>query len=276
MKTSSRFLAIASLVALAATATLNAQTDVVNWGGDYVSGSQGFTRPTAVTNGLNVTYTYSSNTAITPSSGYTAPSGRTGPIYGAWQVTSLGASPLEIQQSMIQNSAANDNIYFTTPSGTGANLQGLIFFNKQNFLNGYSNVTLSLSGVEGSMNIVALNLGGTFRYAVQSGGSWYLSQTNKTSTGAFSNVSLLSQNWGAWDPSGAPFVVAPSSFDTLGTSLTDVTAFGFYFDVTRPTSAASFTVNSYVITVPEPSTIGLLGLGAGALLWARFRSRRRS
>ena len=275
MKTSSRFLAIGSMVALAATATLNAQTDVVNWGGDYVSANQNLVRPTAVTNGLVVTYTYSSNTAITPVSGYTAPAGRTGPIYGAWQVTSLTNVPVDIAQSRIANNAAGDRIYIISPSGTNTQVQGLIFYNKQDFLNGYSNVTLSLNGVVGSMNIAAVADGQAIRYAVQSGGSWYLSETNKTTAGSFSNVSLQDQNWGVWDPSTTPFGTVPATFDTLGTSITDVSAFGFYFQIERATSA-SIELDSFVIAVPEPSTIGLLGLSAGALLLFRLRARKRS
>lgn len=274
MKTSSRFLAAGFLVVLAIASPLRAQlTDVVNWGGDYVSANQNFVRPTTVTNGSVVTYTYSSNTAITPASGYTVPEGRTGPIYGAWQVTSLGDPPATNMQSRVVNNAAGDRIYFL--ASTNARVQGLIFFNKQDFLNGYSNVTLSLNGVVGSMNTTAISFGQALRYAVQSGGSWYLSETNKTTAGSFSNVSLQDQNWGVWDPSTTPFGTVPATFDTLGTSITDVSAFGFYFQIERATSA-SIELDSFVIAVPEPSTIGLLGLSAGALLLFRLRARKRS
>ncbi len=265
------------MVALATSSTLRAQlTDVVNWGGDYVTANQNFVRPAAVTNGLVVTYTYSSNTAITPASGYTAPADRTGPIYGAWQVTSLTNVPIDTAQARIASNAAGDRIYLISPSLTNTQVRGLIFYNKQDFLNGYSNVTLSLNGVVGSMNIAAVADGQAIRYAVQSGGSWYLSQTNKTAAGSFSNVSLQDQNWGLWDgPTSTNQWAAPVTFDTLGTSITDVSAFGFYFDIQR-TSSTRIEVDSYVIAVPEPSTIGLLGLGAGALLLFRLRARKRS
>lgn len=241
-----RKLSAISLAAGLATAALNAQTDVVDWGGEYVRKTTGLALPSTSVAGGTVTYPYSDSAPVTALTNYVAPSGRTGPIFAALQTTSGDGTAREFAKALVRHRPEGDDIYLQTESGVeGTNrVRGLFFAQKQDFLAGQGRAVPSLDGVRGRVNITAMHRG-TVRLAVLDGERWYLSETNAIAAGLFAAENLGAQNWGAWDPTGAPFADAPSKFDTPGASLTNVSAFGFYFDAERAGSAVSFAFDAF-------------------------------
>lgn len=246
MTNTPRTLAFACLAAGLATAALNAQTDVVNWGGEYVGKTTGLVLPTTTVTGGTVTYPYSDSAPVTALTNYVAPSGRTGPIYAALQTTSGDGTPREFAKALVRDRSEGDDIYLQTESKVeGTNrASGLFFAQKQDFLAGQRRAVSSLDGVRGQVNITVMHRG-TVRLAALNDERWYLSETNAIAAGLFAAENLGAQNWGAWDPTGAPFADAPSKFDTPGASLTNVSAFGFYFDAERAGSAVSFAFDAF-------------------------------
>lgn len=252
MTNTPRTLAFACLAAGLATAALNAQTDVVDWGGEYVRKTTGLALPSTSVAGGTVTYPYSDSAPVTALTNYVAPSGRTGPIYAALQVESGDGTAREFFRALLRDRPEGDDIYLQTESGvTGTNrVRGLFFSQRQDFLGGKDRASVALDGLRGEVNITAMHRG-TVRLAALNDGRWYLSETSAAAAGLFVADNLGAQNWGAWDPSGAPFADAPAKFDTPGASLTNVSAFGFYFDAERAGSAVSFAFDAFAFGGPK-------------------------
>lgn len=218
---------------------------VVLWTGDYVTTTVNFKLPAASDNGSTRTWPYSDTTDITPTSGYTVPSGQSGTFYGMFQQTTAG-SPNNFSQIGFANDAAGD--YFRLTGQNGTLIETFIFFKKANFLNGFDAGTLAVNGLEGTIGVNSV-AGDTItvRFALRHNGTWYLSETTVNSTGSFNINNLGAGNWGAWNPSGSPAAAAPASFTTAGSSLTDVDALGFYFSAQRAGSAPRVWVNKFEI-----------------------------
>lgn len=118
------------------------------------------------------------------------------------------------------------------------------------------------------------------RFMVQTGGAWYVSATNYTSTGAGQSSSpllnLLTTTWTNLDLSGGFLSIGSTSstYTSLFGSGQTITGIGFYIDnltganpPVPPANAAlhSFRLDTIVIEgVPEPTSaaLGLLGLSA--------------
>ena len=242
------FFRLCATVVFVFTATLTATAKmIVDWGGDYVTGSRNMVLPSGIDNGGTRTFPYSASVQITPNSDYSVPAGKTGPIYGASELTSSDGTPRSFGAARVSNSDTNDWIYFQGISQVAGSLQGLTFFIQSDFLNGFNAGSLSLSNLKGHLNVTALNASGSVRMAVRDGNNaWFVSQAVRTSAGVFDIASLADQSWGSWDPTGAPLAALPSTFDTPGSSITGVTAFGYYFTASR-TSAPSINVRAFQI-----------------------------
>lgn len=247
---------------------------IVHWSGDYVSANNNLVLPSAIDDGGYRTYAYSVTTPISPSSGYTAPVDRNDNFYGAAQVFNSAGTPTSFALARIGNDTTSGNnldfIQFTGPSING-NISGLVFFKQADFLNG-SDVTLSLSGMSGSINVTDVGGTASIRLAVLNNGSWYLSQSAASGTGAFNVTAMDEINWGAWNPAGAPLAGAPGNYDVSGSTLNDVEALGYYFYAER-NGQSRVGVNEITfngVVVPEPGTVSLLMVGS-ALLFARRR-----
>ncbi|MBE2204017.1 MAG: PEP-CTERM sorting domain-containing protein [Chthoniobacterales bacterium] len=270
--------------ALLAITNVNSATVVADWGGDYVSVDQALAVPTPVGSAPTWTYKYSASTAISPASGYTAPSGKSGTFYGALEVTNseaANAASAWDASPRIQNNAAADRIRLRSKalaaSGTSA-VTGLVFFKKTDFLNSMSSPSqIKFDSTSNFTMSLATNVG-SVRLAVLDGSQWYLSSYNFTSgSGNISLSNLASENFGAWsiDSTSAPLPAVPGSFGIAGSTFTDIQAVGFYFSgstnttgVTPGVQATAFSVSA----VPEPSTSLLMGVGlTGVLLMARRR-----
>lgn len=293
-------------------------TIVVDWGGDYVSTTQVYSNAVYPTDFRSETLLgqgystvrgpvlgYAGTVAnLTPSSGYTAPSGKSSTFYGGWSASSGtgpavpgGVSGTDAglnSRSVFQNSGSQpgeDFIYLASNASAPA-FRGLIVFDKADFLNGSgqtvafdSTSSLSFNGLVGGARPV-------LRWVVQDGSTWYISETTFTGTGSFlfwgaAASSTLSdpnsQNWTSYTPiqsdSAGPYLYNPAPLSGYAThTFSDIQSVGVYFDsygvsLTDGTftnvGLQGFTVDAQV--VPEPGVMASLAT-AGFLI--AFRRRR--
>ncbi len=230
---------------------------IVDWGGDYVPGSRNLVLPTGVDNGGTRTFPYSATVPIIPNVDYTAPPGKSGTFYGALELTHLDGTPRNFFSLQITNSTTNDSIYLQGLTNSPASVRGLFFFPKSGFLNGYSSRTLSLAQTQGRMNVMAFGDSGTIRLAVRDGNSqWYVSQTVRTTTGFIEINSLSDETWGTWDPTGTPIAALPETYTVAGSTINDVTAFGYSFSASRSGSTVSIRLRDFQIEyIPQAATV---------------------
>ncbi len=166
-----------------------------------------------------------------------------------------------------------------TPGST--TIRGLIYFEQAHFLNGGDHATVSLADDSTiALNIRKFNGSGSIRMAVFDGTHWYLSETSFSSTGLVTLTNFSSESWAAWSASSQPLPELPTDFPIDTSSLTNIQAFGFYFESTQPdiTKYAeleflTFKVDAVVTTIPEPSVAFLSG--AAVLATGGWMLRRR-
>lgn len=254
---------------LISTMTTSYASPIVFWGGDYVSGTTGFNLPTPVDSGNTRTWAYSDQNPLTPTSGYSAPAGQSEDFYGMLQSTSFdGASDF-----IAANFADNIDGDFFRLTQNNAIIEGMFFFVKEDFLNGFDAVTLSLTGLTGKIGVREVTAdSAAIHFAVQHDGNWYLSESSTAASGSFEVADLGVGNWGAWDPTGAPFDSAPTTFDVAGSTLNDVEAVGFYFTAERGTQQVRLAFDEFEV-IPEPGTLGLLAMGVLGVAALRRRLR---
>jgi hypothetical protein len=284
LRVSWRVLTILPLFAL--TPLGNAATNVVDWGGDYVSVAANF--PAAgraiATNAGVVTWLYTNSLALSPSSGYTTPAGKSGRFFGAIENVGSNGVAMTFNQARILEAGGNDTIAVNSRvyNGTLTNrVSGLIFFEKLDFLNGMSNASQLAFGTNSAMSLAFTETGDSlFRMAVLNGSTWYLSSNALSSAGTLSISDAGAALWSVWDPTGAPLSAAPNSFSVLGTNFLDIQALGFSFSSVGVGSTragivvSAFTASAMPFTaIPEPSTLGLAALASGlGLVLGRRRS----
>ena len=266
---------VAVIVAAWAVACTEAGASVVieSWGGDYVTASKPMVLPTASNPSANTwTYPYSSTTAINPTQ-YPGPR-----FYGALQVTNTEQSTAAAswyQTPRVVEYAAADRMRLLsaalTTSGGQTAASGLIFFQKADFTNGMNNAS---AVVFDSTSTFSMTMQSSYvaevRLAVMNDGQWYLSQAAFTSA-TISLTNLAAQNFGAWNisSSSVPLPGAPTSFTTLGSSLGNIQAVGFYFTGSTSTAGvrAGVDVMTFNVTaIPEPAAGVLFSLGLGLVL----------
>jgi hypothetical protein len=220
-----------------------------------------------------------------------APANFTGPApfqVGAYAnfvgATALGTFNTFVGSRNVSSSSQLEMTFGSVTAATGAtstNVGALFLVNKSSFLNGLnlaSNVSFSATDLL-SINVARFDAGvatnGAIRFVIQDGTNYYVSQTNRTTTGTFSLSNPNAALWAAYDPatnmnfnSGATFAAHTFS---------NVLAVGVLYDNDNYTGTGASTLmrmtNFEVTAIPEPSGIALALFGAGALALAR---RRRS
>ena len=149
----------------------------------------------------------------------------------------------------------------------------LLVANKADFANGMSSQTLGFSAADSfKITFAQYNANAkSLRAVVKNGNTWYISQTENTTTSSDQKTVLTDASsalWAVWDPlSSIDSSTLNFSTTVAGSTFKDIQAVGFYSHLTR-TGAASATI--YQVTkmdigasaIPEPATIGMLGLGA--------------
>jgi hypothetical protein len=150
---------------------------------------------------------------------------------------------------------------------------------KADFLNGLNAVSnLSFSNATGSatlsMNqLVPAGADSTVRLLVKNGDNWFVSGTERTATGSLS-VNGYTETWYAYNPSDNLFIDTSALGEGVaGSELTDIQAFGGFvqsLNFNGTTTFANFQFDGFTANlIPEPATIGMLGLGAMSVLVVR-------
>lgn len=275
-------------------ASVHAQV-FVDWGGDYVSTSQALL-PTSQTSNTLIgatdvrtgIYAYGGTSSpITPSSGYTAPVGKSGALYGASYVIATGTALNDPAASsgtwtrQILNSGASDVIQFNRGATANVSYQAAAFvgFLKPDFLNSGSllpSITLDATSSLSVSTMSAINA--TYRFGVFNGGNWYISSNTSSAsntTFTLSGATLASSTWGLWNPNGPSTLMQDpglvSVFDNRIADFTSIQGFGIISGFSG--TSARLDVSGFSVTaIPEPGTIALLALGAGVILLQRRKA----
>lgn len=225
----------------------HAQTYIVNWNGEYLdqkAGGQkldlGSETPLNAADGSSegVGFAYSEELPKSPSIAKYDIQKPSAVFYGALEFINPGASEdlaatLRPLNTVVK--AANTTFIgfgCTPPPDAGTSrVRGLVFWLKKDFLNGFEKMEKITwqSVLSMSLNIAKIDAKLSHaRFAVQSGGKWYLSESASENTKTFT---INDASWGEWNVTSAlPLPALPDSFPTSGDQLSDITAFGFYFD----------------------------------------------
>ncbi len=255
----------------------------VSWGGTGVAtSSQTLSLGTASDTGGYRVWRATGSPMVAPSSSYLAQ-----PFYGILQ-NQNGSSPQNFGTASVIHHNMGDYIDLRGSLRDAENpvdrsIAGLIYFKKEDFLNGLSTAGPLSFASDGQLSLTVrqLNSGGTRvgYLAVLNDGVWYLStRFNGVTTVTLSNPTTA--NWAEWDPSSSPLPESPTLFNISGSTFTNIEAVGFYFFNSQPSSSANQPIfqasafeASFAVPVPEPSQLLLLALGGGvALVLARKRS----
>lgn len=115
-------------------------------------------------------------------------------------------------------------------------------------------------------------------FAIESGGNWYISSqtTFETDTGLVINYdgSDFAQLTVATASSTSLMTGAALTYDQDVTSLDNITSVGVFFEGSSPNETARARIKLDGLTaevIPEPATLGLVGIGGGALIFIRRR-----
>jgi hypothetical protein len=246
--------------------------EIVNWGNsnEYATGTANFTNIGGET---SENFWRSGDPAnVTPSTNYSAPSGKTNDIFAVFQQQTTDSNTTFVALNIADGETNNDFIRMT--GRNNSTLSGLIYFTKSGFLNGYDSGSLGLSTVEEinwTLADQSVADSTSLRMAVLNGSQWYLSSAQSTSNAAGTTTfeDLGSVTWATWDPTGFPLDAAPGSFSVASSSLTDIQAFGMYFSTTRTTQTRLNISGFEVIAIPEPGTLALVGIALGSVLLFR-------
>lgn len=285
---------------LAATTSIFAQTTSVNWGGDYVSANQTFGEGTFGTYRFNddnaadstvpiantrqrVLFGLTNSTSgyFAPSSGYTAPVGRTSNFYMGTALEFIG-TPTDPAVFRVSDQGTADTIRLRGQDNPVSRF-AFLGFAKADFLNG-TNTDARMLDATTSMTVnfgsdFANASAATFRFGVLNAGQWYLSNTSFSNTGTTTLNSSGTETWGLFNPlgtgAGSSLVgtgikVAPSSFSAQ--SLNDVQGFGLWASGGFDLDLAGFSATTSAI--PEPSAFAALAGFAGLALAGLRRKRR--
>ncbi|HWL53139.1 MAG TPA: hypothetical protein VNQ90_11935 [Chthoniobacteraceae bacterium] len=278
----------------------NAAT-IVDWGGDYVAADTPLSTGTthASPDGKTLTYRYSATVPKSP--GFTAPEGRSGTFYGAFETSHSGASDARFDAYGILQNAGGDRIQITgrggeaPPSGSANHATGLIFFKKEDFLSGADAGSVVTLNAESSLTLAIRNVPTATRrfraavYAlVDEEWNWYLSSAVYTAGATTTTLDLgtLSTTWALWeiDESLTAFNPAPDSgsYTVSGTTLREIAAAGVYFSIEITSTTApgvqlgGITFNAHVAAIPEPGACALLLLTGAGMLLCGLRKRNAS
>lgn len=241
-------------------------TLIVDWGGDYVTSDSPLNVGTPTTGSGWITHHYSFTNAINPD----------GPtFYGAFSLENgSGTGTPAFTFLDLSESAVGDRvrIYATAMSGS-LTARGMVFFKKEDFLNGGSNGIVTFDE-NSSLTINVTSSGGNTRqvraavYALVDGEwNWYVSLTTKAGTTSYVFSDLANEEWGLYNINSS---MAPLPNALTGSSnyqpfvFDDIGAVGIFFNYVRNTEngALSLYFNSLEVNatvIPEPSSAALVG-----------------
>ncbi len=167
---------------------------------------------------------------------------------------------------------------------TAMRLASAWYWEKASFLNGASAASgLAFTNAASSLSAY-FNNGGTpttgfsrrGNFLVENGSTWYISADEFGSTGGSFAINAATAQWYVFDPAAGTLFWDRAAMGTAvsGSTFTNIQAMGLYVqhELINGTTinAALQGFSSFQATViPEPATIGMLGLGAAAMLLVR-------
>lgn len=249
---------------------------IVDWGGDYVATGQSLNMGTSSVSGNQSTWDRTGATALSPAANYSGPA-----FYGIIQNNSSNGPAANISQTQVVNRASGDTITvgWTSSSFTDKTVLGLVYIKQSSFLS-YNTGSVTFDSTS-SISIAKPTGAGNNYYvkaAVLANGQWYLSNTSSPNAQYSAGLTInnaATEMWGAYTATAASLATLPSSYTTAGSSLTDITAVGYFFFANRTggaTGNSSVAVSDITFSaVPEPSTMVLVAIGGLFLLLRRRR-----
>lgn len=149
--------------------------------------------------------------------------------------------------------------------------KGMLVWKKEDFLNGANAQTVGFSSGDSlSVNFTTIAVSSrSFRFVVNQGGSWYVSNIQKsdTTTGVWS-IDPTSYSWRTITTDGNYTIAASGAMIALD----DIRAVGLYMDVARTGNQTLIKFDGFqanVSAIPEPGTLGLVALASGGLVVLR-------
>ena len=233
-----------------------AATLAVDWGGNYVTNTDGSQplQPGGFTAGGDPLQT-------SPVSNYS------GPIFhGKMEVFSGSSNTANYQ---ILNNGSNDRIELKTQDATN-NTGFLVLFRQQNFLNGLNTGNIgfdSTTSIRLNNATYANQTDDSGRLVLRLGSDYYISERIYTIAGDLTTPDLTALDYFAYNPaSGTTPTIDPNNPTTpvaivTGGQIQNVTEVGFYFEAEDHANAIriqDFEVN--MIQIPEPAAVSLLAL----------------
>ncbi|VGO18172.1 PEP-CTERM sorting domain-containing protein [Pontiella sulfatireligans] len=199
-------------------------------------------------------------------------------MYGIIQTSSANGSSVDLDSagSIINDDGAlwlgvDGNTPDNNPGSPGVttdtrSIAALVYFNA---VGGVGNTLSAMSMSANNIGNVAL------RFAVQSGGNWYVSSDYLDVEGS---LSYSSANWAtlttATSASTSLMTAEGLTYDVLGSALDNITAAGFFEEGGVVDSNARARVKFDTLTVeviPEPATLGLVAAFGGGIILIRRR-----
>lgn len=262
---------VAGLVALSQFACglggASAQTYLVDWSGDYLDQPAGGQRlelgpdtpvHDAAGTPVGVGFPSSDEAPKSPASARYQSGMSSALFYGALEFTNPGSADSGDLAPKVRPLNAVVKVPTGTFIGLGgtppvdgsvSRIRGVLYWQKKDFLSGFAAArTVTWSDIVGlSVNILKIDAKNTHaRFAVRSGGKWYLSESRTDRTKQFVVNDTV---WGEWTGFGEtmPLPPAPDQFTVQASALNEITALGIYFDAasTSPGSNAAFGFNAF-------------------------------
>jgi hypothetical protein len=295
-----------ALLAVLAVSPARAQVVVVNYGGNYVASNQTFS-PTVLTQtgeflGADGGHDSRSIVHFSSTTPQISVTGTSGTFYGGYESVNYGTfSPAftppvpGYTARQITNSGSTDPIELGTgardPSTNNGRFAGLLLWQKADFLNGGSGMTLgvdaastiSVSHVAGSGTIFGISV------LVRDGNTIYANQSRfNDGSGTYIQGLGPGQSWAIYDPTNDTNTMefdGPNNRATFTPhAFTNITGVGFTWDLNGfenggsfPAGGNDFQISAFSATltpVPEPSSLALAAVATAALTTLRRRGAR--
>lgn len=289
------------LSALIALLPVRAQAAIaVDWGGDYAAGNRNMTiTPTLSTGDYDYdgdpddrASTVAWGTKFVQSSGIiTAPTGKTATVYTAASIANLNSS-VDPAYSLYRLNGGTSSDYWQVASNKSTGSTSMMrmatafYAIKSDFLNGLDTTdSLSFANIADGAQITAgagatVSSGGVqgVYFLVQNGASWYVTFGTASQAAATVSINPYSATWYLFDPNSSLFLNVDSSGVPLGTGVlgstfTDIQAFGVYTEVTLfdgVSAADTVQVTAFsVALVPENQSVSLVVSGLAGLMVLR-------
>lgn len=167
-----------------------------------------------------------------------------------------------------------DFMHLQSSTGTSVDEWAQFSMRQAAFETGFTTGAISLTNLTATMK---RNGNGTasFQFMIQNNGSWYVSESSfsLTTSWAANSLNVADSNWALFDPTAN---LNPGSVTYSAMTFNQATAFGVLDNMVYSGASAGVqmfvdSVDAYGSVIPEPATLGLIGVvGIGLIGIRRF------